>query len=315
VTEGIAIHKILSDTSMSLEIHIDGVAASMAAVLIQVPKAVRVMGKYSKMMLHSPSGYAAGNSEELRQYAQMMDDFETTLVDIISDRCGFDSEDVKKKWFDKKDHWLTAQQALDEKLIDKIVDGLVTKSPKDMTDPVAIYNFYEEQISNLENTMDYKNIIAKLGLKADSTEAEIMDFVGNLSAENATLKTQLSGLQAKVTGLEQAAADAIKQQITDMISAAITSKKITEAQRATYQALAEKDFDNTKAILDSLTAYKPLTGVPIGTEPLQGIPEDRKSWTFTDWQRQDGKGLQDLKASHPETFKVLYKNSFGKEPQ
>lgn len=316
VAEGIAIHKILSDTSMQLEIHVDGVAASMAAVLLQVPNATRVMSKYSKMMLHSPSGFINGSSEDLRQYAQMMDDFETTLIDIIADRCGFDSSEVKSKWFDNKDHWLNAQQALDEKLIDKIVDGMVTRmAPVDLMDPVAIFNFYDGEISKLENTMDYKSIISKLGLKAESTEAEILDFVGNLNAENANLKAQISGLQVKVEGLEQAAANARKQQITDMVDQAVTAKKITEAQRASYTALAEKDFDNTKVILDSLSPYKPLTEIADPTLPSDGISEDRKSWSFTDWQKKDGKGLQELKASNADAYKALYKKSFGKEPQ
>lgn len=316
VTEGIAIHKILSDTKMSLEIHVDGVAASMAAVLVQVPKAVRIMGKYSKMMLHSPSGYAHGNSEELRNYAQMMDDFETTLVDIIADRCGFDSDDVKKKWFDKKDHWLTAQQALDAKLIDKIVDGLVTKEPKDMTDAVAIYNFYEAEISNQNHIdMDFTKLLAKLGLAANTTEDQAMDFAVNVVAENQTLKTKVTGLEAELLTLRNQAAEARRAEIKNLIDAAVAAKKITEDQRAVYQSLFDKDFDNAKAVLDSIKPYMPLTSVPGAMEGIVGIPEDRKSWTFTDWQKQDGKGLADLKASNKEAYTALYKKSFGKEPQ
>ena len=316
IIDGIAIHKTLCDTNMNLEICVDGVAASMAAILVQVPNAKRVMGKYSKMMLHSPTGEVRGTSVDLRQYAQMMDDFESTLVDIIANRCGFDSTEVKNKWFDKTDHWLSAQQALNEGLIDEVVDGCVTKSPKNLKDPIAIYNFYEQQISNQNHIdMDFPKLIAKLGMPVGSTEDQVMDFVGNVVAENTNLKNEVTNLKTENQGLKDAAEAAHQQEIKSLIDDAVTAKKITEDQRAAYTALLEKDFDNAKVVLDSIKPYQPLTLVP-GAEPIPaGIPEDRKSWTFTDWQRQDGKGLEALKASNLDAYKSLYKNSFGKEPQ
>jgi len=315
ITEGIAIHSVLSNTTMELEIIVDGIAASMAAILVQVPKAKRHMSKYSKMMLHGPSGYASGTSEDLRQYAQMMDDFEVTLIQIVCDRTGMDNTSVKSKWFDGKDHWLSPQQALDAKLIDAIVEGQVTREAKNSLDPAFIYNFYQEQISNLNYTeMDFTKIIALLGLAATSTEQQVMDFVGNLVAENTTLQTQLTGLQTEVDGLKAQVTATRKAEITGMISAAITAKKITEAQRPMYESLAGKDFDNTKAILDAAQPYQPLTKVPGQQDDSPVIPVDRAGWTFTDWQAKDGKGLQDLKDNHKEEYKALYTKSFGKEP-
>lgn len=310
VTEGIAIHNILSNTSMKLEIYVDGIAASMAAVLVQVPGAKRYMSKYSKMMLHVPSGYAHGNSENLRQYAQMMDDFEQTLIDIICDRTGLETESVKAKWFDLKDHWLSPKDALTEKLIDGIVDGPVRKEPKNVGDPIAIYNFYQEQIQN-DNTMDYSKLIAKLGLGADSSEDQVMDFVANLMQENGTYKTRITELEGKVTTLETAAADARKAQVKDLIDAAVAAKKITEAQRPMYESLFAADFDNTKGVLDAIQPYQPLTGVP--GQDTAVIPEDRKNWSYTDWQKKDGKGLQNLKDKHPEEYQALYTKSFGQK--
>jgi len=316
VTEGIAIHNVLSNTTMELEIIVDGVAASMGAILVQVPNAKRYMSKYSKMMLHVPSGYASGTSEDMRQYAQMMDDFEVTLRQIVCDRTGMNDDSVKLKWFDGKDHWLSPQQALTEKLIDGIVDGNVQKEPKDMLDAQAIYNFYQEQISNLNNSeMDFSKINAKLGLAANATEDQVMDFVGNLLIENANNKTQLTGLQAEVTALKQAATDARTAQVTAMITEAVTAKKITEAQRPMYQALAEKDLDNTKAILDSLNPYQPLNKIVGEPDSDSPIPEARKDWSYTDWQAKDGKGLQNLKDNHTEVHNALYKKTFGKDPK
>jgi len=316
ITEGIAIHSVLCNTTMELEIIVDGIAASMAAILVQVPKAKRLMSKYSKMMMHVPSGYASGTSEDMRQYAQMMDDFEVTLREIVSDRTGLDDEAVKAKWFDGKDHWLTPQQALDAKLIDQIVDGMVKSEPKNLTEPIAIFNFYEEQISNYNHTdMDFTKLLAKLGLAATSTEDQALEFVSNVVAENANLKTEVSNLKTETVNLKAQAKQALELEIKNLLDAAITSKKITEDQRAAYNALFEKDYENTRAVLDSLKAYQPLTKVPGVDDAVEGIPEARKDWSFTDWQRQDGKGLEKLKASNPEAYKILYKNSFGSEPK
>jgi hypothetical protein len=41
--------------------------------------------------------------------------------------------------------------------------------------------------------------------------------------------------------------------------------------------------------------------------------DQRKDWTFNDYQRKAPKELVAMKANDPERFKALYKNEYGNE--
>lgn len=108
----------------------------------------------------------------------------------------------------------------------------------------------EEKMDN-----DLKLVAETLGMKDASIAqvvakvTEINNQVATLSAENSTLKTQLADLQKETTTTK----------VTSLIDAALSSGKITEAQKAVWTNMAEKDFDNTKLALDGMQAYEPIT--------------------------------------------------------
>jgi ATP-dependent protease ClpP protease subunit len=296
ITEGIAIHNIFINTSMELEFYVDGIAASMAAILIQVPNAKRYMGKYTKIMFHSPTGQAEGKSEDFRRYAQMLDDLEKSIIQIICDRTGFDDCTIKSKWFDNKDHWFSPQEALNEKIIDGIVDGNIKTGPKNIWDPIAIFNYYQEQLATTSPLkIDIEKLIQILGMASNSSEDRVISCIENLIALNVNLRKSLYNLQNEVYQHK-------KQLLNTYINSAIASNKIPEYMRLTYERLAAKDFETTIALLISL---QPNFSV---------ISEERRNWTFNDWQKKDGKGLQDLKDNHALEYKTLYRRSFRKEP-
>jgi len=307
VPEGIAIFNLLSRSKMAVSIYVDGVAASMAAIITQVPGTKCYMSKYAKMMLHSVSGMAFGSSSKMREVADMMDDFQGSLEDIVSDRTGMDKEAVKAAYFDGKDHWLNAQQALDAKLIDGIVDGKLNVQPPKTEDPHTLHNYFNQQIlnSNTHNIM-LEKLMNLLGLSGEVTEQQAVDQVQAVMTERDNALAQITALQGQVEAFNKA-------KIDELISNAVTAGKITAEMKPTYEKLAQNDFDSAKAIIDSIAPYKPISG-QLGNGET-GIPEDRKNWSFTDWQKKDGKGLLKLKAEQPELYNEYYKNQFGNEPK
>lgn len=90
------------------EVHtwIDGVAASMAGVIWMAGKK-RHMAKNGMLMIHSASGLCWGNANDMRELAETLDQFDKTLVIASADSTGMSEEEMKKKYFDYKDHWLT----------------------------------------------------------------------------------------------------------------------------------------------------------------------------------------------------------------
>lgn len=114
-------------------------------------------------------------------------------------------------------------------------------------------------------------ILSALGLKdADdrAVVAEIARLLGEAKAaetlrqENGTLKEQLKEFRDKEESDRQAA-------VAGLVDDAIKARKIAASDRADYIALAEKDFERTKKVLDAMPGVKELQeGEGKGTKDL-----------------------------------------------
>lgn len=97
-----------------------GMAASMAAVLLSAgAKGKRFCLPHSKVMIHQPSGGAQGQQTEIEIVAEEIKKTRRELNQILSDASGQPIEKVKADT--ERDNYLTAAEALDYGLIDRIV--------------------------------------------------------------------------------------------------------------------------------------------------------------------------------------------------
>ncbi len=307
VIEGIAIFNILKRSTMNISIYVDGVAASMASVLLQLPNAKRYMARFTRTMVHRVSGSAAGSVEDLRSAADMMEGFEADLITIIAERTKKTVDEVKSAWFDGKDHWFTPDKALAAGLIDEVIDGKISQDANNINAVPELVNFYSEQISNFNSNnevMDLTNLINHLRLQAGADQAAIENAVKNIVTKADADAQKIKDLETKVEDYVKKEGEALVGKIKDMIDNAIKVKKITEKERPLYTNLAKADFDSTKSALDAIAAPQKI-GTFIGNEGTDPIPEDRKNWSFQDWQKNDGKGLENLRKDHSESFQNL----------
>lgn len=106
--------------------HAIGMAASMGAVILQAGK-TRVMAENSYQMLHDPIGWAAGNADEFRDYAEWLDRLGGTLAKTIAARTGKDLETVAG-WMQSKETWFDAAQAKDANLVDEIAPSMMVQA-------------------------------------------------------------------------------------------------------------------------------------------------------------------------------------------
>lgn len=105
-----------------------GMAASMAAVLLSAgAKGKRFCLPHSKVMIHQPSGGAQGQQTEIEIVAEEIKKTRRELNQILSDTSGQPIEKVQADT--ERDNYLTAAEALDYGLIDRIVTSrdLATK--------------------------------------------------------------------------------------------------------------------------------------------------------------------------------------------
>lgn len=97
-----------------------GMAASMAAVLLSAgAKGKRFCLPHSKVMIHQPSGGAQGQQTEIEIVAEEIKKTRRELNQILSDASGQPIEKVQADT--ERDNYLTAAEALDYSLIDRIV--------------------------------------------------------------------------------------------------------------------------------------------------------------------------------------------------
>ena len=107
-----------------------GMAASMAAVLLAAgAKGKRFCLPHSKVMIHQPSGGAQGQQTEIEIAAEEIKKTRRQLNQILADASGKPFETVQADT--ERDHYLTADEALEYGLIDRIVTSRTQAASKD----------------------------------------------------------------------------------------------------------------------------------------------------------------------------------------
>lgn len=250
VVEGLGIISVMEALSIPITCINDGAAFSMAAVVLQ-SATKRVAAKGSLLMLHSASTGLYGNKAELSDGAEMLDKFDTAIATIVANRCGQSVEEVKQLYFDGKDHFLTAEEALAANLIDEISDKQAVlpnnvADTRNFTAMVAAYanpdNFTPkkervsisqivQQIFTPKNSfsMDELRSILDLDKKADE-RAAVSAIQGIISARDEAIKAR-DEANGKVEALGGEVSDLKKQ--LDSVNGQLTAanNRIDEQQK------------------------------------------------------------------------------------
>ena len=120
VTAGMAIYDTMQYIKCDVSTICIGMAASMGAFLLSSgAKGKRFCLPHSKVMIHQPSGGAQGQQTEIEIVAEEIKKTRRELNQILSDASGQPIEKVQADT--ERDNYLTAAEALDYGLIDRIV--------------------------------------------------------------------------------------------------------------------------------------------------------------------------------------------------
>lgn len=119
VFQGQAIVSILKRCKATINIHIDGVAASIASVIAMAGHTIR-MPSNSMMMIHNPWTWTYGNANELRKQADDLDKIRESMISMYLDKAGDKLDrDILVDLLDKET-WLTAQECYNYGLCDVV---------------------------------------------------------------------------------------------------------------------------------------------------------------------------------------------------
>ncbi len=121
VTDGFAIYDTMQYIKCDVSTICMGMAASMGAFLLAAgTKGKRIALPNSTIMIHQPLGGYKGQATDMEIHTRYMLDIKARLNQILSENTGKPLDVIKNDT--ERDNFMTAQQALEYGLIDKVID-------------------------------------------------------------------------------------------------------------------------------------------------------------------------------------------------
>lgn len=329
VFEGNVMSNAMGRSNLTINVIIDGVAASMGFFILSgIPKENISIADNAFGMVHRPSSGEAGDADTHTATAKLLNDMEANFIKTVSERSSMSEADVKSKWFDGKDHWLNAKEVVKFGFASKIVKAVaktIKTLDKEVVESSTIEDIYARFAAVLDkNSINNKNkkemdlalLIAAFaleGVTADSPETVVL----------AALKSKFDKQNERIVHLETEAKAKVTNQITALITEAkaagkfmATATQTVEQVAAAYQQIGETSgVDTLKTVLAGIQTKKPIASMlGKGSHGFANAMVE-KNW---DWyQKNDPEALQAMSAENHEdfeTFREIYKAEFKTYP-
>lgn len=282
VHTGIAIFNALRSSKAEIRIFVDGIAASMGAVVALCGRRVEA-SKYARFMFHGASGGCWGNRKEIEQYLEELDETDNTLCRMLSEKCGKTPEEIREAYFDGHDHWFTAEEALALGFIDAIYDAEPVAVPEDYS-PEEMFAAFHDRYTNSINHEKMFEQLKKMASFADCVDvAAVLKRIDEIQAaanKVPGLEKEKADLEVVVNNYKQQEKDATATRNKAVLDQAIAvDGKFGEDARAGYLTMLEANFEQGKAVIDALPkkrlAVEDIDGGGEGGAPKMGAFEAR----------------------------------------
>ena len=120
VTDGMAIYDTMQYVKCDVSTICVGMAASMGAFLLSSgAKGKRIALPNAEIMIHQPSAGTQGKVTDMESDVEHFLRIKKNLNEILASNTGKTAEEVKAA--SERDHWMTADEAKDFGLVDKII--------------------------------------------------------------------------------------------------------------------------------------------------------------------------------------------------
>ncbi|HCJ7663125.1 TPA: Clp protease ClpP [Pseudomonas aeruginosa] len=121
VFEGTAIYNLLKHHPARVEGYVDGLAASMATVVLMSCDVIHIP-ENAMMMVHRPWGIQGGEADDMRRYADLLEKIEGTMVAAYMVKTGKSEEDIKALL--KAETWMDGREAVEAGFADQLTEPL-----------------------------------------------------------------------------------------------------------------------------------------------------------------------------------------------
>ncbi|WP_051206069.1 ClpP-like prohead protease/major capsid protein fusion protein [Oceanospirillum maris] len=121
IMEGLAIYNMLLKHSARVEIYIAGIAASMGSVIAMAGDVVYIP-ENGWMMVHKPWGGQLGDANDMRRYADLLDQWEAGLMLAYEKKTGKSRDELTPLLTDET--WMMGQAAVDAGFADQLTEAV-----------------------------------------------------------------------------------------------------------------------------------------------------------------------------------------------
>ncbi len=111
-----------------------GMAASMAGILLQAGDH-RWVGEQAWVLIHRASFSVWGSTYEVEDEVEFIKRIEQRIIEIFVARSNLTKKKIQSNW-DRKDWWITSDEALEYELVDEIRGSLIVPEVEETTDVV-----------------------------------------------------------------------------------------------------------------------------------------------------------------------------------
>ena len=240
IIDGSAIANALNRHEGGVTVHIDGLAASMASYIAMSGKPT-YMSENALLMIHNPWTLAAGEADDLRKQADLLDTMKATLVRGYQRKSGMPAEEISKLM--DEETWLTALEATALGFVDAIEDGIpAAASAKDL----------RRRFDSFAQRMDEKNsVVSETEAAAPAVEAVVEETPVAVEAEAPEVKEEPAA--------EEAAPEAKADDSAEKIAA-------LEAEKAEAIARAEAAEAELSKVKEAFAALEKSAGVSAASD-------------------------------------------------
>jgi len=314
VFEGVAMFNALQRSKIHIKIVVDGVAASMGSLLLMAVNEVEIADN-GFIMIHSPVTTTSGNAKEHSGSAKLLLDIENNFARQYAAITGLTENEIRDRWFDGKDHWINAADAVKIGLANRVIPGIVKNI--ELLDINSftnmnyknVYNKYAAIFNTKNNSEMKKKLIEMFDLKELNEESSD-------TAVLIRLKEIFDGLKQQIENKSLEEEKANEKAVKSILNAAFNDKKITASEITALEKLGkDAGSDMLLSVISMMSKKQPLVIASLikdtRTTPVPGVRtgKDKSEWTLKDYRMFAPKEL----LKNPGLYEKLIKNEFNQD--
>lgn len=269
LAEALVIRDLLKAYNAPVTSYLSGLCASAATILADAGDKV-VMSKQCIYMIHKPLfGWTAGNADDLRKDASILDKWEQVALNVYQKKTGLKRDELSNLM--EQESWMTAKEALSFGFVDEVaerldidfeMDGVEEKQSLFMSEPIYFKNTKEVYNQAVTSALKhgYRQISPAImqGFQTKKENTFDMNQIAKLFV-SMLVKAGLITTENEQAAINAASAIETPEMIASIVREEVAKQQKAPSMKATdVVGLIETATAEEKAKLAEMLGFKPF---------------------------------------------------------